>query len=80
MGSKEANTLDKKLLIYVKGIVTETLEGRKLIPVAKTFHKAGIVVPYDSKTDIGYRPLPESESKLLTNLCILTSYFEYFKI
>lgn len=31
--------------------------------VATTFNKLGIVVPYDEKTDLGYRPLPMSDSK-----------------
>jgi len=44
--------------------------------VTKTFHKAGIVVPYDSKTDIGYRPLSESECMFL-NDCV---YFVFFVI
>jgi len=65
MDSKEANTLQKKLLAYEIRKVTEVLEGRKCHPVTKTFHKAGIVVPYDSRTDIGYRPLSESECMLL---------------
>uniref|UniRef100_A0A1B0G9I4 PBZ-type domain-containing protein n=1 Tax=Glossina morsitans morsitans TaxID=37546 RepID=A0A1B0G9I4_GLOMM len=32
--------------------------------VCKTFHRAGIVVPYDRKTQVGYRPLIESDSEL----------------
>lgn len=59
------STLQKKLLAYEKRKVQTILDGRKDISVAKTFHKAGIVVPYDSKTDVGYRPLQESESVLL---------------
>ncbi|XP_060851100.1 histone PARylation factor 1 [Rhopalosiphum padi] len=73
MDSKEANTLQKKLLAYEIRKVTEVLEGRKCHPVTKTFHKAGIVVPYDSRTDIGYRPLSESEYCLQQ---ILKSYLE----
>ncbi|XP_001946264.1 histone PARylation factor 1 [Acyrthosiphon pisum] len=73
MDSKVATTLQKKLLAYEKRKVTEILEGRKCDPVTKTFHKAGIVVPYDSKTDIGYRPLSESEYTLHK---ILKSYHE----
>ena len=30
--------------------------------VAKTFHKFGIVVPYDKETEVGYRPLPMTDS------------------
>ncbi|XP_025193272.1 histone PARylation factor 1 isoform X2 [Melanaphis sacchari] len=73
MDSKVANSLKKKLLAYEKRKVTEILEGRKCDPVTKTFHKAGIVVPYDCKTDIGYRPLSESEYNLQK---ILKSYHE----
>ena len=31
--------------------------------VTKCFHKMGIVVPYDKKTELGYRPLPLTDSK-----------------
>lgn len=64
MNSEDANTIQKKMLNYEKRKVTQILDGRKVNPIAKTFHKAGIVVPYDSKTDVGYRPLSESESML----------------
>ncbi len=30
--------------------------------VARTFHKFGIVVPYDEETELGYRPLPMTDS------------------
>ncbi|XP_068627885.1 histone PARylation factor 1-like [Battus philenor] len=33
-------------------------------PVARTLHGAGIVVPFDKKTQIGYRPLAESNASL----------------
>lgn len=64
MDSKIAHSLQKKLLAYDKRKVTQILDGRKggSTSVSNTFHKAGIVVPYDSKTDIGYRPLSENES------------------
>ncbi|XP_055385774.1 histone PARylation factor 1-like [Condylostylus longicornis] len=32
--------------------------------VTKTFHKAGVVVPYDRKTQLGYRPLMETDSNI----------------
>lgn len=70
MDGQEALALKKKLLAYEKRKVTQILEGRKVDIVAKTFHKAGIVVPYDRKTDIGYRPLSESESKLSGKLSL----------
>lgn len=69
---KHFNTLDgevpraisKKLLTFENRGFLYILQGRKVSPVAKTFHKFGVVVPYDSKTDVGYRPLSESESML----------------
>lgn len=42
---------------------TENMRKRDKRVVAKTLHHAGIVVPYDKKTELGYRPLPESTSK-----------------
>ncbi|KAF0751617.1 histone PARylation factor 1 [Aphis craccivora] len=73
LDSKIANTFKKKLHDYEQRKVTETLLGRQCLPVTKTFHKAGIVVPYDRKTDVGYRPLSESEHNLKK---ILKSYNE----
>ena len=32
--------------------------------VTRCFHKMGIVVPYDRNTELGYRPLPLTDSKL----------------
>ncbi|XP_034938359.1 histone PARylation factor 1 [Chelonus insularis] len=40
-----------------------TLRNKKV--VAKTIHGAGIVVPFDPKTQLGYRPLAETDSHLL---------------
>lgn len=46
----------------------ETLEkirrARSTNVVCKTFHRAGIVVPYEPKTQLGYRPLLESDAAL----------------
>ncbi|KAH8344093.1 hypothetical protein KR084_004274 [Drosophila pseudotakahashii] len=39
--------------------------------VAKTFHRAGIVVPFDRKTQLGYRPLTVSDSELKKMLAML---------
>ncbi|XP_017130905.1 histone PARylation factor 1-like [Drosophila elegans] len=39
--------------------------------VAKTFHRAGIVVPFDKKTQLGYRPLPVSDVELKKMLTML---------
>lgn len=50
-------------------------EGTKKRPktMAATFHGAGIVVPYDSKTEVGYRPLPVSNAKLKAILTKISS-------
>lgn len=40
------------------------LKTRNLETVCRTFHKAGLVVPYDRKTDIGYRQLGKSDGKM----------------
>ncbi|XP_063236554.1 histone PARylation factor 1 isoform X2 [Bacillus rossius redtenbacheri] len=41
---------------------TARMKDRESRVVARTFHKAGIVVPYNKKTELGYRPLPLSEA------------------
>lgn len=64
MKSENANAIQQKMLDFEKQNVTQILEGRRVNPVAKTFHKLGIIVPYDTETDVGYRPLSESESML----------------
>ncbi|MCL4134379.1 UNVERIFIED_CONTAM: hypothetical protein GTU68_023123 [Idotea baltica] len=40
------------------------LKGRKKKVVAKGFHGAGIVVPLDKETDVGYREIPETNADL----------------
>lgn len=37
------------------------LKARNSRSVCKTFHKAGLVVPFDRKTEVGYRPLIETD-------------------
>lgn len=60
------------MLDYENRKVTKILKGRQIVSVvARTFHRAGIVVPYDIKTDVGYRPLIESESMLSSILFLL---------
>lgn len=44
------------------------LKSRNLKTVCKTFHKAGLAVPYNRKTDVGYRQLGESDGKQLNYL------------
>ncbi|XP_050541400.1 histone PARylation factor 1-like isoform X5 [Daktulosphaira vitifoliae] len=76
MEGQVAYALQKKLHAFEKRKVKKYLKGRQGTAVAKTFHKAGIYVPYDRKTDIGYRPLSESDSVLRK---ILKSYREASK-
>ncbi|XP_035920027.1 histone PARylation factor 1-like isoform X1 [Anopheles stephensi] len=50
-----------------KGIrlkASDKQQARNKLVVCKTFHKVGLVVPYDRKQDVGYRPLLESDAKL----------------
>lgn len=44
---------------------TSNMQARQRKVVAKTFHKAGIVVPYDKKTELGYRSLAVTDKELL---------------
>lgn len=39
------------------------LKSRNMQTVCKTFHKAGLIVPFDRKSDVGYRQLAESDCK-----------------
>ncbi|KAH8294860.1 hypothetical protein KR018_003759 [Drosophila ironensis] len=41
--------------------------------VTKTFHRAGVVVPFDRKSQVGYRPLPVSDAELKKMLALLES-------
>lgn len=55
------------------------LKGRNSKSVCKTFHRAGLVVPYDRKTDVGYRQLAESDGKKMENFIHrLETIFLYF--
>lgn len=42
----------------------ELLKQRNKLIVCKTFHGAGLVVPFDKKTDTGYRPLIETDATI----------------
>lgn len=42
---------------------TVNMRAREKRVVARTFHRAGIVVPYDKKTQLGYRDLAATDSK-----------------
>lgn len=42
---------------------SKRIRARNLNVVTKTFHKAGLIVPVEKKTGIGYRELHETDSK-----------------
>lgn len=56
--SLEDFTRDKKISLTS---FSNSLKARNLKTVCKTFHKGGLVVPFDRKTDVGYRQLNESD-------------------
>lgn len=59
-----------------KGILIQGLDKeRKKRVVAKTFYGCGIVVPYNRKTKLGYREIPETDGKYKFNyiITIITS-------
>lgn len=49
---------------YSLDSLTKKMRSRRSKVVAKTFHGAGIVVPYDKKTEVGYRELKENDVTL----------------
>lgn len=71
MNAKALKTLDSKLgkwqlklkHVSTKEDVKELQRKRTKEIVATTFNKLGIVVPYDKKTELGYRPLSMSNSE-----------------
>lgn len=42
----------------------ELLRDRNKLVVCKTFHGAGLVVPFDKESETGYRPLLETDAAL----------------
>lgn len=64
------NALRKDVLDYAKEHsinlekTPELLRARNKLIVCKTFHGAGLVVPYDKQTEMGYRPLLETDAAL----------------
>nr|CAD7448672.1 unnamed protein product [Timema bartmani] len=49
---------------FTLDVSTSQMKARERKVVAKTFHKAGIVVPVDKKSDLGYRELLEDDASL----------------
>lgn len=50
---------------YNYSIEEYNMKSRLKQIVCRTFHSAGIVVPYDKKTQLGYRPLVERDGDVL---------------
>jgi hypothetical protein len=75
-GSKLAGLQEKVKLYANRSIIyqdsknisldskTAGMKLRDRQKVSITFHGAGLVVPYDKKTDVGYREIPESNASL----------------
>lgn len=57
--------------IMIQPVHGEKMKKRMRKVVAKTFFKCGMVVPYNQKTQLGYREIPENEQtlkKILKNI------------
>lgn len=63
--------LQKENDVYSKLKLQVLRKKRDREVVVKTFHRAGIVVPVDSKTEVGYRPLFVSDAELKKILQLL---------
>lgn len=65
---KLLQVLDSQLQMKMRELELTTVDAKTLAKqrsketVAKCIHKIGIVVPYDKKTDVGYRSLPITDS------------------
>ena len=55
MTGNDSLTLEKK---------TASMKNRDRLKVASGAHGAGILVPYDKKTEVGYREVPETPANL----------------
>jgi hypothetical protein len=51
---------DKRFILDVS---SAAMKARDKKVVTKTFHKAGLVVPFNKKTEVGYRELPERDGE-----------------
>lgn len=54
-----------KELKYDLSRTSPSMEKRNRLVVSKTFHSAGIVVPYNNRSTVGYRPLSVSNKELV---------------
>lgn len=59
---KQLDEWTSKNNIAIK-LLGDGMKARKKKVVAKTFYLCGIVVPVNPKTQVGYRKIPESDSK-----------------
>nr|CAG4650397.1 EOG090X0BAY [Sida crystallina] len=50
--------------ILAQPVQSEKLKKRKKNVVAKSFYGCGLVVPYNKKTQVGYREIPETDGNL----------------
>jgi len=75
MRSKMAKMMEKVKLWVNKAMMagndqlnldkrTVGMKNRDRAKMASTFHGAGMVVPYDKKTEVGYREIPETAANL----------------
>ena len=76
--AKLLQSLDEQLEQKMTELKLTATDGKTLARqrgkqvLAKCLHKIGIVVPYDKKTDVGYRSLPKTDSKTcFMFLCII---------
>ena len=61
---------------------TRAMKAREKAKQSKTFHGAGMVVPFNKETDVGYREIPETTAslkKILKNVSCLT-YWRLFVV
>jgi len=59
---------------------TVDMQSREKRVVARTFHRIGIVVPYNKKTQLGYRDLAATDSKYTREHLKITNISNYFTI
>ena len=49
---------------YSLEVKTAKMKSRDKLKMASTFHGAGMVVPYNKETEVGYREIPETPASL----------------
>ena len=75
---KQMELLKHQLEVQMRGLGLQPTDHRALVKkrhravVAECLHKIGIVVPYDKKADVGYRPLPMTNSNYIKTIDDLT--------